>query len=83
LLKAWDGVGQLVEEIDLKLLEEREGNVRKKYFQVSASALKSKTAEVRKCDERHDWCSHQLFLNVTTGIVGVEINAKCLQLRHE
>src|SRR5258707_2914261 len=36
LLEIWNRIGQLIEELDLKPLEERDGDSRKKRFQVSA-----------------------------------------------
>jgi hypothetical protein len=73
----------LVEEIDLKPLEERDGDPRKKRFQVSASTLEPKPMEVRKCNACPDWCTQQVPLNVTTGKMGVERYPEYLQLRHE
>jgi hypothetical protein len=70
LLKVWNGIGQLIEEIDLKLFEKRDGDPRKKSFQVSAGTLEPKPAEVRKCDMCHDRRTQQLSLDVAAGIVG-------------
>ena len=72
LLQVWDRIGQLVEEIDLELLEEGNGDLGKKRLQVSAGTLKPEPAEVRKCDARRDWRTQQLPLDITAGEMRVE-----------
>jgi hypothetical protein len=57
LVQEPDGTGMLFKEIDFKLLEERNGDLGKKSFQVSASTLEPKPAEVRKCYARHGRCT--------------------------
>jgi hypothetical protein len=54
-LKVWDRKCELIKEGDLKLLEARGSDPRKKCFQVSADAFERKPAKVRKCDRSHDW----------------------------
>ena len=56
LVQEPDGTGMLFKEINFELLEERNGDLRKKRFQVSASALEPKPAEVRKCYASHGRC---------------------------
>ena len=69
LLEVGDRIGQLIEEFDLKPLEVRDGDSRKKRFQVSAGTLEPKPTETRGCD---DWRTQQLPLNVTAGKMGVK-----------
>ena len=78
LLEVWNGISQLIDEIDLNLLEERDGDPRKKRFQVSVSTSEPKPTEVRKCDTRHDRPMQQLSLDVTTGIVVVRSDPEYL-----
>ncbi len=72
LLEVWDRIGQLIEELDLKPLKERDGDSRKKRFQVSASSLEGKPTETRKCDAHRGWRTQQLPLNVTAGKMGIK-----------
>jgi hypothetical protein len=46
----WDGIAKLIEEIDLKLLKARNGDMSKKRFQVSTGTFKPKPAKVGKGD---------------------------------
>ena len=79
LLEVRYGIGGLIEEKDLKLLQERNGDPRKKSFQVSISTLESKPAEVRECDVGQDRRTQRLALNA---IVGVKGDSKYLEMRH-
>jgi len=79
LLEMWGRIGQLIEEIDLKLLQESEGDPREKHFQVSAGTSEPEPAEVRKSDvHRRDWRTQQLPLNVTAGKMRAKRNPKHL-----
>jgi hypothetical protein len=76
----WNGIDHLIKEVDLKLLEERDGDPRKKRLQVSVGTSEPKPAEVRKCGPRHDpWSMQQLSLNA----VEIKADPQCLQLWHE
>jgi hypothetical protein len=54
LLDVWNRIGQLIKEIDLKFLEDRDGDPGKKRFQVSTGASEPKPAEVWEYDVRQD-----------------------------
>jgi hypothetical protein len=77
-----NGIGRLIEKIDFELLKEREGNVRKKRFQVSTVTFEPEPSEVRKCDSRHGRHTRRLPLNMV-GKKGAKIDSKYLQLRDE
>ena len=70
LPELWNGIYHPIKEVDMKFLEQRDGEPRK-YFQVSAGTSERKIAKVRKCDPRRDQRSQQLSLNVTAGIIAV------------
>jgi hypothetical protein len=82
LLQVRNGIVYVIGEIDLELLEERDRNLRKKRFQVSTITFEPEPPEVRKCDARHDRRTQQLPLSLA-GKMGVKIDSKYLQLRHE
>jgi hypothetical protein len=79
-------IGPLIEEIDLELLKEREGNVRKNDVQVSTTTFEPEPSEARECDARpsarHDRRTPQLLLNKVRRM-GIKIDSEYLQPRHE
>src|SRR6266446_268859 len=83
LPEVWDGIGQLIEEVDLKLLKDGENDPRKKCFQVSAGTLEPKPTEAWKCDMCRDRRAQQLPPNITAGEMGIKCDPESLQLRHE
>src|SRR5712672_1016017 len=75
LKAARNEIGQLIEEAELKSLEETNGDQREECFQVSVALVQAKAAKVR-CDASHD-CSLQ---RLSSGTEGVPL---CLLLTHD
>ncbi len=67
-----NGKGELIEENDLDLLEDRGVDLRKKCFQIGINAPKSQPAEVRKRDMCSDWHVQQLPHNIAAWDGGVK-----------
>src|SRR5260370_2900332 len=83
LLEVGDRIGQLIEEFDLNPLEVRDGDSRKKRFQVSAGTLERKPTCTRKSDLHRNMLTQQLPLNATAGKIGIKGDPEYLELRHE
>jgi hypothetical protein len=72
-----------MKEPDLKHPEERDGDPRKKRFQVGTGTSEPKPVKVRKCDPRHNRCSQQLSLDIAAGLIAIKANRQYLQLGHK
>jgi len=82
LQEVWNGIGGLAEEPYLEFLEPRDGEPRKKRFQVSAHASESEPTKVGKRDMGHGRHVQQLASGVGVGNRGVKADSEGLKLRH-
>jgi hypothetical protein len=62
-----DGIRELVEKPDVKLLEARGGDPMDKCFQVRSNTSELEMMKVRKCDGCRDWRMGELPFYVTIG----------------
>jgi hypothetical protein len=67
LQEMWDGICQLVEKANFKLLEARGSDPTNKFVHVGANTMEIEKAKVRKCDGCRDRRMHELPLHIAIG----------------